>query len=192
MVAEVISPEPAGLRHEVADRIERWLVPVVRWVRRTLWLPIGSALLAAGLGVAAAIVWLGADGDGLATAAVVIVLVALPAVGVALFVRLLGELERLPATVRAAPENLGDLKESALAAGSELGELRQAGLLGLPGVLRWLRSTLGRLDAVGVAGVTAAVAALHPLRLAWIVVLCWLCVVAVPVAALALFVALQS
>jgi hypothetical protein len=48
------------------------------------------------------------------------------------------------------------------------------------------------MDALGVAGVAAAVAALHPLRLAWILLLSALALVALPVAAAALLLVLVS
>lgn len=186
------SADPAGLRGEVADRIERWVVPVVRWVRRTLWLPVGADVLAVVLAVVAVLIWRGLDRDGLALAVVVGGLIVAPAIGVALFVRVLGELERLPATVRAAPENTEALKGELMTAGGELGELRRSGLLGLPGALGWLRRTLGRMDALGLAGLAGAVTALHPLRLAWVLLLCVLALVALPIAALALLVALTA
>jgi uncharacterized membrane protein len=181
-----------GLPGGVADRLERWVVPVVRWVRRTLWVPIGAGALAVLLAVAAVLVWEGADADGLVLASVVGGLLVIPAVGVALFVRVLGELERLPATVRAAPENAGAIKGDLVSAGGELRQLRRAGPLGVPGALRWVRRTLGRMDALGVAGVAGAVAALHPVRLAWILLLCALALAALPVAALALLLAVLA
>jgi hypothetical protein len=180
------------MRADVADRIERWMVPVVRWVRRTLWLPVGAGGLAVVLGVVAVLVWRGLDGDGFALAVLVGGAIVAPTIGVALFVRLLGELERLPATVRAVPENAGALKGELVTAGVELSDLRRSGLLGLPGALGWLRRTLRRMDALGVAGVAAAVAALHPLRLAWILLLSALALVALPVAAAALLLVLVS
>lgn len=183
-------PDQTGLRHEVADRIERWLVPVVRWVRRTLWFPVGAGALAAVLAVAAVVVWQGADGDGFALSVVLAGLILIPVVGVGLFVRALGDLERLPATVRAAPENTGALKGELMTAGGELQELRRSGLFGLPSALRWLRRTLGRMDAVGVAGVAGAVTALHPIRLAWILAMAAVALVALPIAILALILAL--
>jgi hypothetical protein len=182
--------DQTGLRHEVADRIERWLVPVVRWVRRTLWFPVGAGALAAVLAVVAVVVWQGADGDGFALSVVLAGLILIPVVGVGLFVRALGELERLPATVRAVPENTGALKGEIVAAGGELQELRRSGLFGLPSALRWLRRTLGRMDAVGVAGVAGAVTALHPIRLAWILAMAAVAFVALPIAVLALVLAL--
>lgn len=181
-----------GLRHELADRIERWFVPVVRWIRRTLWVPTGAGLLAVVLAVIAALVWRGLDGDGIVLALVVGGLLLIPAIGVGLFVNVLGELERLPTTVRSAPDNLGAFKGELISSGSELRDLRRAGLLGLPGALRWLRRTLGRMDAVGVAGLTAAVTALHPIRLLWILVMCVLALIALPLALLALLLALLA
>ena len=46
------------------------------------------------------------------------------------------------------------------------------------------------MDAVGVAGLTAAVTALHPVRLLWILVMCAVALVALPLALLALLLAL--
>ena len=181
-----------GARHAVADRIDRWLVPVVRWVRRTMWVPIISGVSAGGLLVTAALVWQGREGDGLALAVGAVALMAVPVVGLGLFVRILGELTRLPATVRRAPERVGDLKGELGEARTEFADLRRKGILALPEGLRWLRRTLGRLDAIGVAGVAAALAALHPLRLLWIVVLCWLGLLALPVSIAALVLALRA
>ena len=177
---------------EIADRLERWVVPVIRWVRRRLRLPVGFGAVAAVLAFAAAVVWQGADGDGLALAAVVGGLILVPVVGVGLFVRALGDLERLPETVRAVPENSGALKDELVTAGGELRELRKAGPFGLPAALRWLRRTLGRMDALGVAGVAGAITALHPIRLAWILGMAALALVALPLAALALGLALVA
>ena len=71
-------------------------MPVVRWIRRTLWVPTGAGVLAVVLAVIAALVWRGFDADGIVLAVVVGGLLLVPAVGVGLFVNVLGDLQRLP------------------------------------------------------------------------------------------------
>ena len=181
-----------GLHHEVADRLERWVVPVVQWVRRTLAVPVGAGLLAIGLGVAAALVWRGTEPEALVLAGLVVFVVGAPVLTVLLFVVVLGGLVRVPERVRAAPANAEAVKAELAASAGELGRLRQRRLLGLPGVLRWLWRTLARMDALGVAEARAALLALHPWRLIWVVVFAWVSLLSLPIAAFFLLLALAA
>lgn len=185
-------PEARRLHHEVADRLERWVVPVIRWVRRTLAVPVGTGLVALAMAVAAALVWQGTGPEGLVLSGVAVFVVGAPVLAVLLFVVVLGGLVRLPEMVRSAPAHAGAIRSELSSSAGELTRLRQGGLLGLPGALRWLWRTLARLDTLGVAEARAALLALHPWRMFWVVLFAWISLLALPVAALLLLLALAA